>query len=243
MHVNLATQPSFAQKHPRLNNIRKWGWKGAFEAGKTGVFEGLGFYRTQGPGSPFSFLGSTNPRGVAKGMLFGLGVGYAAYKATDNPLIGAGVGMATAKLMGTPIMRALNPAFAAFAAFEGFREGGLGGMFKSTLTYAAGWGLWELGTSAIGTAFKGTGMGAAGMFTRLLTPAAIGVGVVIGGYKAAQYLAERGRRSVLPEFAGNMAAFQTDAAYTMRQRALQEITRSHTNSRTILGNEASLMHI
>jgi hypothetical protein len=56
------------------------------------------------------------------------------------------------------------------------------------------------------------------------------------------YFAERGRKATRSEFLGDTRAFTTDAAYTMRQRSLQEISRSHTNARTVLGNEAQLMH-
>jgi len=40
---------------------------------------------------------------------------------------------------------------------------------------------------------------------------------------------------------GEMAAFQTSSAFTMRGRAVQAIQRSHSNSRTALGKEAQYM--
>ena len=41
---------------------------------------------------------------------------------------------------------------------------------------------------------------------------------------------------------GNLAAFQTQGAWTSRQMAVQAIQRSHLNARSALGNEAAYVH-
>ena len=43
--------------------------------------------------------------------------------------------------------------------------------------------------------------------------------------------------------AGSLAAFSTQGAYTMRQRAVQAIHKSHLNARSALGQEANFMHM
>jgi hypothetical protein len=43
--------------------------------------------------------------------------------------------------------------------------------------------------------------------------------------------------------AGDAQPYFTKNAVTMRQRALQAMNSSHTNSRSALGNEASIMHM
>jgi hypothetical protein len=114
------------------------------------------------------------------------------------------------------------------------------GAGKAAISMAA----WEVGTTALTVAFKGTAIGAAGSAAMSLAmPLAAVAAVGYGLYKGAEYLSERGHQSTLSEFLGDNRAFQTDAAYTMRQRALQEISRSHTNARTVLGQEAQLMHL
>jgi hypothetical protein len=42
--------------------------------------------------------------------------------------------------------------------------------------------------------------------------------------------------------AGSLATFSTQGAYTMRQRAVQAMQKSHMNARSAMGREANLMH-
>jgi hypothetical protein len=80
-------------------------------------------------------------------------------------------------------------------------------------------------------------------FSMVPMPVLAIAGLGYGAYKGVQAIARRGREATMTEFTGNTYAINTQAAYTMRQRALQEISRSHTNARTLLGNEAQFMHI
>lgn len=70
------------------------------------------------------------------------------------------------------------------------------------------------------------------------TGAAVGYGtyqILKAGYRHAQ--TKKGIQT-----SGDLSAFMTQNAMTMRARAVQAIGRSHTNSRTALGQEASLLH-
>ena len=76
-------------------------------------------------------------------------------------------------------------------------------------------------------------------------------GAVVGGFvlgapmerKAAaalQYVKETGRRTMKVNMGGDYV--DTEAAYTMRQRAAQDMSGSLLNARTYLGKEAALLH-
>lgn len=229
-----------------LGRIQNWGVRGATQAALRGGLAAYGFYPSQTTGK-FAFLGGAPVGQALKGAGLGMAMGYGVYKATDNPLLGLGAGIATAKLIGTPIMKFANPVFGVYSMIEGFREGGFGGGIKAAAGYGISWALFDVGMGAIGAAFKGSalaqGVSRLGGLGSLATGVAVAAAIGIGTYKIAQHFAARGRRAMLPEFVGKMGAFQTEAAYTMRQRALQEISRSHVNSRTILGNEATLLHL
>ena len=45
------------------------------------------------------------------------------------------------------------------------------------------------------------------------------------------------------DFAGDLSAYNTNSAVTMRQRAVQSIHKSHLNARSALGQEASFQHM
>jgi len=64
------------------------------------------------------------------------------------------------------------------------------------------------------------------------------------GARGWNYLKARGRASRRLEMGGNLSAGnRTMAAATMRQRALQQMGRSGMNMRSLLGREATLMHV
>jgi len=218
------------------NNWANWGMAGVRESFTSGWKRDLGFMK--GANGKLSFLGGKAGIKGVMGLGVGVGVGSLAYAATDNPLVGiaAGVGstlaMGSLRAAGRTGMGLLGPGYVASSAISG-------GLWEGVKSYGE-LRLWDVGLKAVSTAFKGSTLGAFAA-TRAI-PLAIAAGIGVGAYKGAQYLAERGRRATGTEFAGDTSAFNTQAAYTMRQRALQEITRSHTNSRTILGQEASLMH-
>jgi len=151
----------------------------------------------------------------------GIGVGALVGGVTGSSTLGFGAGIATSVMAGAKMTEGLgllttSPAFIGLGAYEGLRHGGIMGGIKGGLTSY--------------------------MFTKIPGPLMLGAGALYGGYKAMNYFAQEGMRSRETEFTGDTSAFETQAAYTMRQRALQEISRSHTNARTILGNEASYMH-
>jgi hypothetical protein len=230
-----------------------WGYKGAGRAAMEGAGFSAGFWR--GPTGRMQFLGGAEKMPMLKGAGIGLGVGALAYHFTDNWLIGAAAGFGgTAmalrksagglKAGGGMAMRLLGPAFTLAAMHEGYQYGGVGGAVTAGVRTAAEFAMWDVGIKAATTAFKGTAVGRFfGTATRLAIPAAIALAAGYGVYKGATALAKYGRRAVRSEFVGSMDAFDTRAGYTMRQRALQEIGRSHTNARTVLGNEATLMHL
>jgi hypothetical protein len=74
-----------------------------------------------------------------------------------------------------------------------------------------------------------------------LAIAPIVAGVAVAG-QVSQNLQANSRALPL-NLAGDMSAFQTGKANTMRQRSLQAIQRSHLNARSVLGNEAQYQHI
>jgi hypothetical protein len=83
--------------------------------------------------------------------------------------------------------------------------------------------------------FTAGGLAVGGAY--LAGKAAVGVGssILRAGRRHSQL-----QRQV--QTAGDMSAFTTRGAYTMRERAVQAIQRSHTNSRSALGREASYLH-
>jgi hypothetical protein len=241
------------------NKWANWGLAGVRESFTEGAASGLGFYKTPS-GAPFGGMGPMQPSrykfmgGVTKRSILGLGVGAgvgaAVYAATDNPLLGLGAGVgatwaakASARGAFGAGMKLLGPAFIGAGMVQGFQEGGLWGGIKGLGGGLAEWGLWSVGFKALSVAFGGAMGGIKAMALTVALPLSIVAGAGYGAYKGAQYFAGRGRQAMRTEFAGDTAAFQTGAAYSMRQRAMQEISRSHTNSRTILGNEAQLMHL
>ena len=70
---------------------------------------------------------------------------------------------------------------------------------------------------------------------------AIGIGATYINYR--NKLVDFRREARQTEFTGDMTAFQTHAAATMRQRSMQAISRSHMNARRALGNEAQYYHM
>lgn len=229
------------------NRLMNWGWRGAGRSFVEGAASGLGFYK--GASGKLQFLGGQTAG--LKGFGVGALAGGAVYAMTDDPLLGIAGGAAGVWATGSRFgatgktaFKMLGPAFIGLGVLHGFQQEGLVGGVKALGSGLVEWGLWNVGFGALGTAFKGTAIGGLGSAAlTLAAPVGILAGLGYAAYKGTSYLAERGRSAVETEFAGDQAAFTTQAAYTMRQRALQEISRSHTNSRTLLGNEATLMHL
>ena len=194
----------------------------------------------------YKFLGGASVGATLRGAGIGLGVGYIAYKASgDNPLVGIGAGIAGAKFLGRmpkgTMLGIMGPASVLYGMYEGWKEGGAFGALAGGAEQVATWAAFDAGLKAISVMSRGT----TAQVAMKLVANPITLTLAAGGlaaYMGSKYLAAVGRQAVESEFYGNTAAFHTRAAYTMRQRALMEIQRSHTNSRTILGNEAQLMH-
>ena len=95
---------------------------------------------------------------------------------------------------------------------------------------------------AAGGARVGAYMG--GSFARLgLLGAGLGATSVISSYmqdalSSGGTIKHRGLN-----YAGDIAAFQTQMASTMRQRSLQAMHKSHLNARSAFGQEASMVHM
>lgn len=181
-------------------------------------------------------------RGYATAATEGFGAAYGFYRnpATGKMAFMGGGGGGLLKKAG----RLFAPAFTGLAIYQGFREGGMAGAAKGAIQSGISWALWDVGLKAAGALFKGTAIARMGAtMMGLALPATVIAAAGYAAYKGAEYFAQRGRQAMMSEFVGNMASFQTDAAYTMRQRAMQEISISHTNSRTVLGQEAQLMHL
>jgi len=90
-------------------------------------------------------------------------------------------------------------------------------------------------------------LGARLLLPQLANPIVLaGAAVAIGGLGYMMYrdkMARYGRKAGKTEFVGDMSAFQTNAAVTMRQRSMQSIQRSFLNARTALGGEARYQHL
>lgn len=113
----------------------------------------------------------------------------------------------------------------------------------------------EIGRSIGGTpgAFIGSFIGAAPLRFLQTSSVAAGVGLAIGAAAVASYgtysvvkgVAQEGydRRQRLRgvNTAGDMASFMTQSAFTMRERAVQAMSKSHLNARSALGQESTLM--
>ena len=116
--------------------------------------------------------------------------------------------------------------------------------------------------SAIGQHFFGTPgayigayIGAAPIQALRLHPVAMGLGAAVAAGALASYGAYSVAKAVVKEgysrrqnlrgvnTDGDMSAFMTNNAFTMRQRAVQAISKSHLNARSALGQEANFMHM
>jgi hypothetical protein len=94
----------------------------------------------------------------------------------------------------------------------------------------------------------------AGMGAAYYTGKHAGKMTAFGALAGAGYLAGKGTSAIYKagyrhqqmkrgiDTAGSLAAFETQGAYTMRERAVQAIHKSQMNARSALGQEAAFMH-
>lgn len=119
---------------------------------------------------------------------------------------------------------------------EAFMTGGavLGGAIGTAIGGPVG--------TVVGIA-AGMAIGAAGSYAwnKFMDVAEAPARMAAAGWK---YFRDAGRRSNRLELGGQMSrANRTGMAYTMRQRALSQMNRSGINARSLLGSEASYMHV
>lgn len=122
--------------------------------------------------------------------------------------------------------RAFFPAFTAFSAYQGYKQGGVLGAAKNVAVDVAAWGAMR---AAFSIATHPVGLAAAAV-----------VGAGYGAYKlgeAAQKYDKRVRRLEM----GADVVDRYGTLSTMRQRSLQAIQNSHLSGRLALGNEALLV--
>lgn len=141
------------------------------------------------------------------------------------PMIGAGIGASVGYSAG----KFLGESFSAMLGAD-----------NSTMLGAAGGIFGAIGGAAIGgAAFSSIGNLAA-------SAAIFGTSAVIGTVSSHLFSETMRRTSANRprlDTAGDAQPYFTKNAVTMRQRALQAMNSSHTNSRSALGNEASIMHM
>lgn len=136
-------------------------------------------------------------------------------------------------------LRFVGPAFLAYSAYSGFREGGLWGATKNVAretatTYAIGAGLSALGITLGGiaaTTFAGVGIAAGIGYGAGLRPRHLSRPWVD------EYSKKQDRLEIATPI---MDEYGTVA--TMRQRSIRAIQNSRLNGRTALGNEGMLMY-
>lgn len=130
-------------------------------------------------------------------------------------------------------------------AAAGLNIGDVGMRYMWGTAIAGGFG------AAMGGGFLGTigAMAGGTLGVRYAGSLTVGAGIYYGGK-----LAAKGAYSVLKagynhtqmqkgiHTSGDMAAFMTQGAFSMRERAVQAMAKSHMNARSALGQEASYMH-
>lgn len=179
---------------------------------------------------------------------------FESFRGTPVGRMATGVGGVTRSYMGTSIHRAgvtgakdmlgisrgmgkfgraFGLAYAGYAAYQGYQEGGLTGA-------AIGVGKTAAEGYVFGAALKALG-GAARFGLPVLAGAAIVGGGLYGRAKAAEIGKERYRRHTQVEM-GTPVLDPFGSVATMRQRSLRALNNSRLNGMTALGNEASLMY-
>lgn len=184
---------------------------------------------------PAMAAGNVTSKGlIAPGLLTGAGEGISRLSRLRNTMgflgkgvIGGGVGGVVGGMAGGA---AGEWAFGGYGRFVGSVAGSFAGSY--------------LGTSAMAAAIANpiTTMGIAGLAVGGAAVVGSAAAVGYGTYSTlkAGYRHRQMQKSI--HTSGSLAAFHTQGAQTMRQRAVQAIHKSHLNSRSALGQEASLLH-
>lgn len=148
------------------------------------------------------------------------------------------------RVLGSPLMGRIMPTIGAYlgAALVGSAGKSLmSGYFENNEGVAGLAGM--VFGSAIGAragAYVGAGLG------RLAITAA-GIGAIYGAVSSTASILKSGFRKERDSrglnYAGDMSAFLTQSASTMRQRAVQAMHKSHLNARSAFGQEATMLHM
>jgi hypothetical protein len=147
-----------------------------------------------------------------------------------------GVGPAAKQMPGWA--KWLGRAFVGYAAYHGFKEGGLSGAVTGTATHLAA-------VYAFGAGLKALGLGMKSMLGSPLGFTAVGLGAVGAGVYGRKQLIDTAREHQRRLGSLEMATPVLDqfgTLATMRQRSITAIQNSHLNGRNALGNEAALMY-
>lgn len=173
-------------------------------------------------------------RHAARGEAMGTARAYGrAGKHVGKAFSRAGWG-ARAGFVGKTAARALGPAFVAYSAYAGYKEGGVWGATKEVAT-----------TLAFGFAIS-AGLSAAGITASAAAAVAVPAAIIAGAGYATYKALEAGNAKIDKSRSLEMGSPLVDpfgTAATMRQRSLQQLMFSQINGRSAFGTEASLMHI
>lgn len=127
----------------------------------------------------------------------------------------------------------------------------LGGMWQLGTRYAGGTVGAAIGRGMLGGGIAGMGGALVGGYAGVKHPFLLAGGYL--GYHGAKLIGnatagvlkagyQHKQRQKMIDTSGSMAAFHTQGAHTMRQRAVQAIHKNHLNARSALGHEAQFMH-
>ena len=153
--------------------------------------------------------------------------GHALFTSRGEKFLGMkGVGKRALPVLGSIV----SLADAVHWTHKGWSEGGVVGAGKGFLKAAA----FNVGINL--------GLRAIGSYPALALLATTGAAAYHVASEVSRDLKTYNNRS-LPLMTGDMSAFKTQSAASMRQRSLQAIQRSHLNARSVLGNEAAYQHV
>lgn len=204
-----------ASIYPVYHGYQEDGFYGAYQAAVWDVATNAAMVRF-GYGTP--------GHGVKEGA-GGLGKGTRGSKIPGTELKSGGMGKFFGRYVGAGIGAAVGQAV---LGTPGAFIGGYIGAAPVT-------GLKNIASSRLGVAAVGATVAAGAVGW-----ASYGAYHVVKGVAQAGYAHAQARKGI--DTSGDMAAFMTKGAFSMRERAVQAIHKSHINARSALGQEANFMH-
>lgn len=251
--VGSRTGNKFLQSFSKMNLLLPLGMTGigAIDAYSTEGMSGLGNFMIQDVfANKYGMQASTEVfdiSGATKGQRKTLHAKYNDHRLRDTNIKSIQEARSGA-LLKSPMMFRMQSILGGYVgAAVGMEAGRTGGeMFASYMDWnETKQGILGFAGSVFGAA-GGARVGAymGGSFARLgLLGAGLGATSVISSYmqdalSSGGTIKHRGLN-----YAGDIAAFQTQMASTMRQRSLQAMHKSHLNARSAFGQEASMVHM